>query len=97
MSLIRTDTFVPLAPAVVASAGNTQTRVTILSQAAQARPFRPLEGRAAGSVVSPTAAVPIHACEPKVTLQRDGDRVTMIEVRCSCGQTLELACVYPEA
>ena len=96
MSLIRTDAFVPLAPAVVASAGNTQTRVTILSQATQSRPFRPSEGQMAGGAVSSALSAPVHNCEPKVTLQRDGDRVTTIQVHCSCGQTIELACVYPE-
>ena len=33
-------------------------------------------------------------CEPKVSLQRDGNRVTGIQVQCSCGQVIELACVY---
>jgi len=33
-------------------------------------------------------------CEPRVTLQRDGGRVSSIRVQCSCGQVIELACVY---
>jgi len=96
MSLIRTDAFLPLTPVVAApSGGSPETRVTILSQATQARPFRPLEA-SANPVAHPTATPQGHGCDPKVTLQREGDRVVAIEVRCSCGQVIELACVYPE-
>ena len=33
-------------------------------------------------------------CEPRVSLQCEGDRVTSIRVQCSCGQVMDLACVY---
>jgi hypothetical protein len=29
-----------------------------------------------------------------VTLDRDGIRVTAIHVHCSCGQVIELSCIY---
>jgi hypothetical protein len=32
--------------------------------------------------------------EPRVTVQRDGDRITHLRIQCSCGQVLDLACVY---
>ena len=32
--------------------------------------------------------------ESTVTLKRDGDRVTHIIVRCTCGRAVELACEY---
>ena len=32
--------------------------------------------------------------EPRVTLQRDGDRVTHLRIQCTCGQVMDLACVY---
>lgn len=32
--------------------------------------------------------------EPRVTLQRDGDRVTHLRIQCPCGQIMDLACVY---
>jgi len=32
--------------------------------------------------------------EPRVTVQRDGDRVTHLRIQCTCGQILDLACVY---
>lgn len=31
---------------------------------------------------------------PTVTLQKDGDRVTRIQVRCTCGETITIECVY---
>lgn len=42
------------------------------------------------------AAVENKPCEPHVSLQRDGNRVTHIRVQCSCGQILDLACLYEE-
>ena len=35
-------------------------------------------------------------CEPRVTVQRDGDRVTHLRIQCNCGQIMDLACVYDE-
>jgi hypothetical protein len=32
--------------------------------------------------------------EPRVTVQRDGDRVTHVRIQCTCGQIMDLACVY---
>lgn len=34
--------------------------------------------------------------EPRVSVQREGDRVTHLRIQCSCGQVLDLACVYDE-
>lgn len=33
-------------------------------------------------------------CEPRVTVERTGDKVTRIQVHCNCGQVIELSCVY---
>jgi len=35
--------------------------------------------------------------EPRVTVQRDGDRITHLRIQCSCGQVIDLACVYGPA
>ena len=53
------------------------------------RPFRPLTLGAA----APSAA-PHPSGEPKVTLERDGDRVSRIRIECSCGETIDLDCAY---
>ena len=41
---------------------------------------------------------PPHSLEtcatPKVTLQRDNNVVTGIQIECACGQVIELTCVY---
>jgi hypothetical protein len=29
-----------------------------------------------------------------VTVQREGDRVTHLRVQCTCGQIMDIACVY---
>jgi hypothetical protein len=40
---------------------------------------------------------PLPPCAPVITLQRSGDVITAIRVQCSCGQIIELTCVYPES
>jgi hypothetical protein len=39
-----------------------------------------------------TGATPPAGHEPKITLEREGDRVTRIKVQCVCGHTIELDC-----
>ncbi len=34
------------------------------------------------------------AATPSITLKRDGDRISHIIVRCTCGQVSELTCQY---
>ena len=49
--------------------------------------FRSIAESSLPAVVTPPAAP-----DPKVTLERDGDRVTRIKIQCVCGHTIELAC-----
>ena len=38
-----------------------------------------------------------HTCnEPKVLIDRDGDRITHIRLLCCCGQSIVVDCQYPE-
>ncbi|HUI06947.1 MAG TPA: hypothetical protein VL486_08055 [Verrucomicrobiae bacterium] len=60
--------------------------------------FTPLVVNASADPSS-SASLATHAAhsaedQPTVTLKRDGDRVTHIVVRCTCGQVMELACEY---
>jgi|YelNatPaOPRAMG01_1025707.scaffolds.fasta_scaffold02902_6 hypothetical protein len=34
------------------------------------------------------------ASEPVLTVQRNGDQITQIQIRCTCGQLIELDCRY---
>ena len=44
----------------------------------------------------PPKPAPEKVCsEPKVLLDRDGDKITHIRVLCSCGQSIVLDCQYP--
>ena len=91
MTLLRTESFVPLTNAP-APGDAREFRVTIIPP-----------GGGDGAVPPPVSAMPAGAepvalrartCEPRVSVQRDGDRITGIRVQCSCGQVLDLACAY---
>lgn len=92
MSSPSNNAFVPLTAAAPSNKSNGEARLTVLTQT-NAQPFRPL-----GQTPAPVSA-PSHgsACEPRVTVQRDGDRVTSIQVHCSCGEVIELGCIYGSA
>lgn len=82
----RTESFVPLT-AAPASAEQREFRVTVTNSAGK-------KSDAFHNLESPAAPAGKKKCEPRVTVQRDGDRVTHLRVQCSCGQVLDLACVY---
>jgi len=88
----RTESFVPLTDAPV-SDERREFRVTVIPQSEQSQIFQSLEQ------LAPVPASPMSAknCEPRVSVQRDGDRVTGIRVQCSCGQVMDVACLYEES
>jgi hypothetical protein len=87
----RTDNFVPLTTAPDPGKRG-EFRATIIPQAAPPQTFQSLEthGPAPGSA-PPKAG---KSCEPRVTMQRDGDRISSIRIHCTCGQVIDLTCVY---
>jgi hypothetical protein len=95
MTLIRTEPFVPLVSAAAASNSERPAfQATVVSQPQQTQKFQSVEASAMNG------ANGVHArgsnCEPRITVQREGDRVAGIRIQCSCGQVIDLACVYQE-
>jgi hypothetical protein len=89
------EPFVPLggSAATPTPAAFQALRVTGVSSAEAAQPVGPAVSQEAGPVLmEPAAASP--GAEPKITVHRDGERVTRISIECSCGQIIELACAY---
>jgi hypothetical protein len=88
-----TESFVPLISLAPTPRGErTDFQATVLSQPEQAHKFQAAESPVTTS--SPGTASNGSHCEPRVTVQRDGDHVAGIRIQCSCGQVIELACVY---
>jgi hypothetical protein len=93
MTPTRNEHFVPLnAAAPLPLSDRREFRATVISATGEAQAFQ----SAAGATMTSSTTNPAHQaqCEPKVSLQRDGNRVTGIQVQCSCGQVIELSCVY---
>jgi hypothetical protein len=80
------EPFVPLSNVAVPVRDRPGFHVTVINQAEKIQPFQPLGHAGRGGSGG--------QCEPRVTLQRDGDRVSAIRIQCACGQVVELACVY---
>jgi hypothetical protein len=51
-------------------------------------------GHATTAVLAAPPPPPQNCPPPKVTLQRQGDVVSAIRIQCSCGQVIELNCLY---
>jgi hypothetical protein len=85
--------FVPLAIGPVSNSQRKDFRVLVAERPETARPI--LESNPA---LAPGASGPSQrpACEPRVTLQREADRITGIHIECSCGQLIDLKCAYSE-
>ena len=75
--------------------GQREFRVGVIPRDGQLRPFQSL-GKTPGG---PGEAMPPDGkkfCEPRISVQREGDRVTSIRVQCTCGEVMDLACLYDE-
>ena len=86
MNPSRTEPFVPLVAASAAAGGDTEFRVKVIAGSDQAKPI------SAGA--RPAGGAAPAACAPRMTLQRNGDRVSVIRIECACGEVIELNCVY---
>lgn len=93
------DSFVPLTAAPAPPAPR-EFRVAVLNPhghaggvgAAQTAGFQTLDSQRPASLAGGGAEKKIG--EPRVTVQRDGDRITHLRIQCTCGQIMDLACVY---
>jgi hypothetical protein len=91
MTILKTESFVPLTT-LPASGEQREFRVTIMPKTGQVRSLQSFEPPAS----APSGPEPVvgKICEPNLSLQSDGDRITNIRVQCSCGQIMDLACIY---
>ena len=89
------DTFIPMDPALLSAKDDGFTPLPLKSGPLLAVQAAAGNGGPAAAV-SPSASTPPahHGAQPKVTLQRQGEVVTGIRIQCSCGQVIELRCVY---
>jgi hypothetical protein len=82
------NTFTPLVTTPVSAGDRSTQTLKLLSQAEAKDLFKPL-------VVTGSPEQPGKACSPpSVTLQRQGEVVSGIRIECTCGQVIELSCVY---
>lgn len=96
------DAFIPFAPQLARSkSADASFRVLVKPQSSKTAPPPPASSavRLAGTSDLPDPAGPYRpdctsAGEPEVTLDREGDRITRITIRCGCGQVMELNCSY---
>lgn len=93
MKPTQTEPFVPLTAAATRPGEAAEYRVNVVSQPGHTQSFRPLTAEAT-PVSNNAAAHPNKTCEPRVSIQREGDQVTGIRIHCGCGQVIDLACIY---
>jgi len=91
MSSAATDAFVPLPIGTRAGQQQNDFRVLVAPH--------PVHARSLGEAVPIAATSPkpdqtSSPCQPRVSLQREGDRIIGIQIQCSCGQQIDLACAY---
>jgi hypothetical protein len=93
MTPTQTEPFVPLTTAAPKSGDGQEYSVTVLAQSERTEAFKLLESAPAASTGGATVR---HgkSCDPRVSLQREGEHVTSIHIQCGCGQVIDLACVY---
>ena len=88
----RTQTFVPLT-ASPALPERRDFSVTVIP-ATEKKPEKDFQSLETLHPATPAAAEEKKICEPRVSVQRDGGRVTHLRIQCTCGQVMDLACLY---
>jgi hypothetical protein len=84
-----------MGPAILSGAGHAFTPLSFKSASFAAGKTAPgANGHGLTASPAPPPPTPQNCPPPKVTLQRQGDVVSAIRVQCSCGQVIELSCVY---
>jgi hypothetical protein len=89
MNVPANNQFIPLAVNEAVNERRHDFQVLVVRQPENARTLR--------EVVPPLGAAgsaSTHSCQPRVTLQKEADRIVGIQVHCSCGQQIDLACSY---
>lgn len=82
------------------AAGNDPIRLKVISSPDAPAPVINAPAAASpGSKPASTAFAPmggahVHQGQPKVTAEKEGDRITKIRIQCTCGQVIELDCQY---
>jgi hypothetical protein len=86
------EPFIPFVPsgARVSSVPAASAGLKVLPPAEVASPFSPVPGSAAHLHGAAAAGAP----QPKINVQRDGDKITGIRIECACGHVIDLACSY---
>ena len=86
-----TPGFVPLALKGSPDHGGETFRLKVVAKANDtAVPFRPVSQ----TPTQPARPTTEHTGQPTISLVRDGDRITGIQVRCACGEVIDLQCSY---
>ena len=94
MTLLRTESFVPLT-AAPAPPGRREFNVSVTRGDESPKQFHSLEPARADAPAT-TASAEKKICEPRVSVQRDNGRMTHLRIQCTCGQVMDLACSYDD-
>jgi hypothetical protein len=81
--------FVPLSSGPAAPSRADSFQVLLASRPETAQPLN------LPTVRPSTGEVPRPPCQPRVTLQKEGEIISGIHIQCSCGQVIDLKCAYP--
>ena len=87
------EAFVPLAVTAAAGTRREDFRVLMAERPELARPLHDLNATGVHAAGLPPGS---SKCEPKVSLQKDADRIIGIHIECSCGQVIDLKCSYQD-
>lgn len=87
------DSFIPLVANAAAKGKGGEFRVLVAESPEKARSLRDLSPAVPAG---PDERHPAATCEPRVTLQREGQSITGIQIHCSCGQIIDLQCAYSD-
>jgi hypothetical protein len=86
------ESFQPLMSTDAAEKPAQPDRLTVLAEASSARRFKP--NAPTVPIASPCVPTTMAPSASRLAIQRDGERIKVIEVRCACGEVHQIECDY---
>ena len=88
------EDFIPFEPVGPRGASESSPRLKVMPKPGAPEDSAVFATIQTGPKSAHAAHSPSASITPTVTLQREGDRITVVRVECACGQVIELNCSY---
>lgn len=91
---MKNDSFQPLVSPDAVKSTAKSSRLVVLTQPTAVRRFTPNADNSSISAALDASGTKSESPNGRITVQREGEAIKVIEVRCNCGEVHQIECGY---